>query len=190
MTNNNATLIILVACLTVTVARRGVVSVFKIELEGLFRHPGEQLTLDRTTEFSVTDERGASLIPGTVHIHGVIRNTAGVVYSDASLEADLHTFCDRCACPVKKHLNVPMVHTFVPSVENEDQDDYIVLPDLVLELDALAEEDLVLNLPSKVLCQEDCKGLCPTCGKNLNDGPCDCKEPVDPRLAGLLDLLN
>ena len=91
---------------------------------------------------------------------------------------------------MEKHLKVPMVHTFVPSVENEDQDDYIVLPDLVLELDALAEEDLVLNLPSKVLCQEDCKGLCPTCGKNLNDGPCDCKEPVDPRLAGLLDLLQ
>ena len=69
-------------------------------------------------------------------------------------------------------------------------DDYIVLPDLVLDLDALAEEDVVLNLPSKVLCKDDCKGLCPQCGKNLNDGPCDCKEPVDPRLAGLLELLN
>ena len=53
-----------------------------------------------------------------------------------------------------------------------------------------AEEDVVLNLPSKVLCKDDCKGLCPQCGKNLNDGPCDCKEPVDPRLAGLLELLN
>ena len=121
---------------------------FKVELEAIFNRVGEQLTLDRETTFGETP----------VHIHGVIRNTAGVVYSDATLETEPHTDS--------------------------------VLPDLVLDLDALAEEDVVLNLPSKVLCKEDCKGLCPQCGKNLNDGPCDCKEPVDPRLAGLLDLLN
>ena len=153
---------------------------FKVELEAIFNRVGEQLTLDRETTFGETP----------VHIHGVIRNTAGVVYSEATIETELHTVCDRCACDVVRPLKVPFVHTFVPEVQNEDTDDYIVLPDLVLDLDALAEEDVVLNLPSKVLCKEDCKGLCPQCGKNLNDGPCDCKEPVDPRLAGLLDLLN
>lgn len=163
---------------------------FKVELEGLFNRAGEELTLDRTADFSDLTAGGEALFPEPVHIHGVIRNTAGVVYSDAALEADLHTVCDRCACDVVRHLRVPMVHTFVPEVQNEDTDDYIILPDLVLDVDALAEEDLELDLPSKVLCREDCKGLCPTCGKNLNDGPCDCKEPVDPRLAGLLELLQ
>ena len=163
---------------------------FKVELEALFNRVGAQLTLDRETSFGETSETGEPLFPNPVHIRGVIRNTAGVVYSDAVIEAELHTVCDRCACDVVRPLNVPFVHTFVPEVQNEDTDDYIVLPDLVLDLDALGEEDVVLNLPSKVLCKDDCKGLCPQCGKNLNDGPCNCTEPVDPRLAGLLELLN
>lgn len=163
---------------------------FKLELDALFHRVGETLVLDR--DFSVTElsERGETLFPEPVRVRGTIRNTAGVVYSDATVEADLHTVCDRCACEVVRHLSVPMVHTFVTEVENEENDDYIILPDMVLDVDALAEEDLVLDLPSKVLCKEDCLGLCPTCGKNLNDGPCDCKEPVDPRLAALLDLLE
>lgn len=156
---------------------------FKVELDPLFNRAGASLTLDRDTELP-----GFS---GPVKVRGSIRNTAGVVYSDATIETELHTVCDRCACNVVRHLSVPFVHTFVPEVSNEDDaDDYIILPDLVLDVDALAEEDLVLNLPSKVLCKDDCKGLCPQCGKNLNDGPCDCKEPVDPRLAGLLSLLE
>lgn len=152
----------------------------KLELEPIFNRVDSSLELDRETEYSG--------IP--VKLHGVIRNTAGVVYSDASMEAEWSTQCDRCACDVVKTLHVPFVHTFVTEVNNEDTDDFIILPDMVLDLDELAGEDLLLNLPSKVLCKEDCQGLCPTCGKNLNDGPCDCKEPVDPRLAGLLALLD
>lgn len=163
---------------------------FKVELESVFLRTGESLTLNRDADFSEVQENGESLFPEPVHISGAIRNTADVVYMDGLLTADLSTVCSRCACPVRKHLSVPMVHTFVTEVQNEDTDDFIILPDMVLDLDALAEEDLVLNLPSKVLCQDDCKGLCPTCGKNLNDGPCDCKAPVDPRLAGLLALLE
>ena len=163
---------------------------FKLELEGIFNRVGEHLTLDREADFSELFPDGETLFPEPAHIRGSIRNTAGVVYSDATLEADLHTVCDRCACEVVRHLTVPVVHTFVTEVQNEETDDYIILPDMTLDLDALAGEDLVLELPSKVLCKEDCKGLCPQCGKNLNDGPCDCKEPVDPRLAGLLALLE
>ena len=162
---------------------------FKVELDALFNRVGESLSLDRDIDFSELAGGETPLFPELVRLTGTIRNTAGVVYSDATLEADLHTVCDRCACEVVQHLSVPMVHTFVTEVENEETDDFIILPDMVLDVDALAGEDLVLDLPSKVLCREDCKGLCPTCGKNLNDGPCDCKEPVDPRLAALLDLL-
>ena len=70
---------------------------FKVELEALFNRVGEQLTLDRETSFGETSETGEPLFPNPVHIRGVIRNTAGVVYSDAVIEAELHTVCDRCA---------------------------------------------------------------------------------------------
>ena len=63
-------------------------------------------------------------------------------------------------------------------------------PDGKLDLSQLALEDVFLSLPSKLLCKEDCKGICPQCGKNLNEGPCGCKKEVDPRLAALLDFLD
>ena len=54
----------------------------------------------------------------------------------------------------------------------------MVCEDNVLELDELVISDLLLQLPTKILCKEDCKGLCFKCGKDLNDGDCDC--PKDP----------
>ena len=59
------------------------------------------------------------------------------------------------------------------------------------QVDDLVEEDLILDQPSKVLCSEECRGLCPMCGKDLNEGSCDCRrETVDPRLAALQQLLD
>ena len=63
-------------------------------------------------------------------------------------------------------------------------------PDLI-DLDELVMSDLLLTLPMKHLCREDCKGLCAQCGKNLNEGDCGCiKKPVDPRLEALRKLLD
>jgi uncharacterized protein len=57
------------------------------------------------------------------------------------------------------------------------------------ELDAIAEEQIYLNLPLKALCQDDCQGLCSTCGANRNRLKCGCRsEETDPRLAPLLEL--
>ena len=57
-------------------------------------------------------------------------------------------------------------------------------------LDEVVVTDLLLALPTKHLCREDCRGLCPHCGKNLNEGECGCRPDVDPRLAVLEQLLD
>jgi uncharacterized protein len=57
-----------------------------------------------------------------------------------------------------------------------EYDDYVVCPDNTLDMNELAISDLLLSLPSKILCKEDCAGLCMKCGANLNYGACDCKE--------------
>ena len=59
-----------------------------------------------------------------------------------------------------------------------------------LNLDDLLETEFILDMPTKFLCREDCKGVCPKCGKNLNDGECDCRPDVDPRFAALAQLLD
>ena len=84
-----------------------------------------------------------------------------------------------------------MTHILVTSLNDESNEDFVLLKDFQLPLDELVTTDLLLSLPMKSLCREDCRGLCPQCGHNLNNGECGCRqETVDPRLAALKDLLN
>ena len=81
----------------------------------------------------------------------------------------------------------------VTELANEENEDEWVFP---LEGDSADLDDIVrtvfvLNLDSKLLCKEDCKGICEKCGKNLNEGECGCpKREIDPRLSALADLLK
>ena len=73
----------------------------------------------------------------------------------------------------------------------ESEEDTLVAESEKIDLDALAWETLWTNLPLRLLCKEDCKGLCPKCGKDLNEGSCQCDhKEIDPRLAGLADFFK
>lgn len=126
-----------------------------------------------------------------VRVRGDVVNRAGIVTMEAAATGVMHFVCDRCAAEAERTLSVPMEHILVSALQSEDDADrYILVPDGKLDLRQLTLEDIFLSLPSKLLCSEDCKGLCPRCGKNLNDGPCDCQPEVDPRLAVLKQLLE
>ena len=72
----------------------------------------------------------------------------------------------------------------------EDADELIPVPEEKLDLEGLVLEDVLLDMPGQFLCKEDCKGMCPQCGKNWNEGPCGCYKPeTDPRLEVLRQLL-
>ena len=100
--------------------------------------------------------------------------------------------CDRCAEPIQKPMSLSLHKILVEDLQNrEDADDeYVLVQDSTLDLSDLLREELLLFFPTKMLCKPDCKGLCCKCGKNLNDGPCDCQKDVDPRLESLLQLLD
>mgnify|MGYP000559119389 CR=1 FL=1 len=72
----------------------------------------------------------------------------------------------------------------------EDSDEIILLEHDEVDLAELARDAFILDMDTKTLCSEDCKGLCPGCGVNLNREPCRCKKQVDPRLAKLASLLS
>ena len=61
---------------------------------------------------------------------------------------------------------------------------------VVFGMDEILSSLFILDMETKFLCREDCKGLCPTCGKNLNLGPCGCRKSLDPRFAVLEQLLD
>ena len=123
---------------------------------------------------------------------GNVRNTAGVLVMQGSIATTLHGICDRCASEFHRKVEFPIDVVLVTKLESEENEDEWVFP---LEGDSADLDDIVrtvfvLNLDSKLLCKEDCKGLCPQCGKNLNDGPCNCRKELDPRFAALKQLLE
>jgi len=78
----------------------------------------------------------------------------------------------------------------VPGAEIQEEDEYII-DEGVIDLNLLVNDAVLLNLPIKRLCSEDCGGLCQHCGINLNRGECGCgSESIDPRLEVLRTLLD
>lgn len=126
-----------------------------------------------------------------VSIKGRAYQKVGVVHLDLDVNFDFFGVCDRCMDDIERSYSISLKKIIVSKMENEndDYDDYIVVENNVLDLDALANEEIQLFLPAKMLCKEDCKGLCQGCGKNLNYEKCECEKEVDPRLAALSDLL-
>ena len=123
---------------------------------------------------------------------GNVRNTAGVLVMQGSIATTIHGICDRCASEFHRKVEFPIDVVLVTKLESEENEDEWVFP---LEGDSADLDDIVrtvfvLNLDSKLLCKEDCKGLCPQCGKNMNDVPCNCRKELDPRFAALKQLLE
>ena len=161
-----------------------------IELKKLFENEGTSLPLALQVDLSDVQQRGEQLFVTPVSVHGEIRNRLGIVTMQAEAQFTYCAPCDRCAEPTRRQFTVPIEHTLVVELNNEDNDDFLVVENMRLDVDDLVRSDVLLSLPTKYLCKEDCKGLCTKCGANLNLGDCACAKEVDPRLAALLDLME
>lgn len=86
--------------------------------------------------------------------------------------------CGRCLSPVDTEVPIEIRLTANRrSKQDEDGDDVSFLDEEgVLDVEALLQEEIRMNMPMKVLCREDCRGVCPVCGANLNEAPCDCAK--------------
>jgi uncharacterized protein len=134
-------------------------------------------------------------LTGPVRLMHVING----VLVQGDLTADVILPCVRCLEPVPVTLDVPVEETFEPtvdvltgqSVRPEEEDRALWIDEHhILSLDEVLRQDLLVAIPVHVVCSSDCRGLCPTCGKNLNEGDCDCVAEPDPRWAALQDLLK
>ncbi len=161
-----------------------------IELESVFNTEGLKVPFDYELSLSHVEVSGVCPIQKPVRVNGSVGNKAGIVSLNGQASFLYEAPCDRCAEDVSREFTVELDHILVRELNNGDNDEFVVVPNLRLELDELVEEDVNLALPTKFLCKEDCKGLCHICGKNLNNGQCNCNEPTDPRWAALAQLLD
>ncbi|MBC8535103.1 YceD family protein [Feifania hominis] len=126
-----------------------------------------------------------------VEVSGSVENRASTVRLSMSIRGVCHTRCDRCLRELSEPLDLTYENYVVTQLNEEDNDTLLLIENNTVDLDDLTVTHIILNLPMKHLCREDCKGLCPTCGKDLNDGPCACDHrSIDPRLAVLKELLK
>ena len=129
-----------------------------------------------------------------MRLRGSVTDNSGVIILSAQVEARVHTHCARCGRPVEYDKATPVDFVLVRSLangEDEQSDELFLVDSDTVELDDILIPELILDMEMTVLCREDCKGLCPKCGKNLNEGPCGCDlRQIDPRLAVLQKLLD
>ena len=154
--------------------------------------PGASVPFETSVDLSDLRYGTSYPVSEPVVASGVVRNTAGVLMMTGSSTTCIHGVCDRCASDFDREINFPIEVVLVTELANEENEDEWVFP---LEGDSADLEDIirtifVLNLDSKLLCKDDCAGLCCRCGKNLNDGPCNCQKELDPRFAALRQLLE
>ena len=164
----------------------------RLGLSEIIDRPGESISYSTVVDLSDLQYGTSYPVTEPVLASGVVRNTAGVLVMTGLITTCIHGTCDRCAADFDRELEIPIDAVLVTELANEENEDEWVFP---LDGDSADLEDIirttfVLNMDSKLLCSEDCKGLCCRCGKNLNDGPCDCQKEIDPRLAALKQLLN
>ena len=161
-------------------------------LSSIFDCPGGVVPFEETLDLREETFGGCKPVTEPVLCRGQVRNTAGVMVLTGTMTTRLHGVCDRCAAEFQRDLEIPVHAVLVRELANEEEADEwtFLLEGDSADLDEIMTTAFVLSMDSKLLCREDCKGLCPHCGKNLNEGPCQCKPEPDPRFAALKQLLK
>ncbi len=155
-----------------------------IELEPIFNNEGSC----KEFEYEFVPEDCAEI--AVARVKGSVKNQTGIVSLTAEVSFLIDALCDRCAAPVKEENTIDISHILVSQLNDSDNDNFFLIDSMHFNLDELIREDILLSLPTKILCRDDCKGLCPYCGANLNEKQCGCKKPVDPRLEALKKFLD
>lgn len=135
--------------------------------------------------------------PEAFLVSGLITNKSGYMHLELSADVKFDAVCARCLAPLERSQRISLKKTVADSNIVEDRssdeviDDYLLIVDGKLDIETPFVEQIMLELPYRILCKDDCAGLCPKCGHDLNYGSCGCeKTEIDPRLAVLAKLLQ
>lgn len=172
--------------------------VLRIEVDSLIGAARPFAHTYRPEEVALGEEEHARLT-SEAKVEGTASRKGGEIRLRGKIDAEVEVACDRCLARVRLPLEVEFDTAFIPQAAEAVKTENVELlaADMGLsaydgdavDLDELVREQIVLALPSRRLCREACKGLCPVCGADLNTGECDCgRGEIDPRWSALADL--
>ena len=161
-----------------------------IDVRPILHTPGKRLEFRFDLDLSDLEFDGRRPVSRPVAVAGEVRNTADLLELELTARTTLDAVCDRCGKEFSLEKEISYGCMLAEELQNEESDEIVLLEDGKTDAGDLARTAFILGMDSKILCSEDCKGLCPRCGADLNLGPCSCKKEPDPRLAALAKLLE
>lgn len=164
-----------------------------IDVSTILKEIGGRIDIDGEVKLSDTDFLGEMYhFDEPVRIKGHISNNGKSLILKANCTGHMTTQCARCMKDIDVPVNFEIDENLVQdNGEVSDDDDAILFEDVRIDIDDIAANSFLMNVEGKYLCNEDCKGLCQTCGADLNEGDCGCSQDTfDPRWAALVDIMN
>ena len=170
----------------------------RIELENLEGQKGDFAHVYQPDELNPVDERVSLTQPATVS--GTVRLSGHEVLVEGHVQTRAQVECDRCLKPIELPVNAEFALEYITGADyesssvaalSEEELSVSVFDGQAIDVDEIVKEQVLLAIPARTLCREDCKGICPECGTDLNTGKCNCAvDDVDPRWAALKSLKN
>ena len=165
----------------------------RIELENLEGSRGDFAHVYQPDDLNPVDERVSLIAPAAVN--GKIRLSGNAVFVNGHVETRAQVECDRCLKPIELPVNADFTLEYMSGAEyeasqvaelTEDEMSVSVFDGSAIDVDEIVKEQILLTVPTRLLCREDCKGICPVCGRNRNESSCDCRvTAADDRWSAL-----
>ena len=170
----------------------------RIELVNLEHGRADFAHVYQPDELGHFDERVSVVAP--VAVNGKVRLAEAEVFVNGHIETRAQVECDRCLKQVELPVNADFELEYITGAEYESNSaaelteevmSVSVFDGQTIDVDEIVKEQILLAVPTRMLCQEDCKGICPVCGIDKNTGDCECETTeVDPRWAALKNLTS
>jgi len=168
----------------------------RIELENLEGGKGDFAHVYNPEDLNPVDERVK--LGGPARVNGKIRLAGNEVFVNGHVDIQAQVECDRCLKPVEIPVSADFELEYITGSEYESSGvaelteaemSVSVFDGEAVDVDEIVKEQILLSVPTRMLCREDCKGICPQCGTDRNTGECNCvTEEIDPRWAALKNL--
>ena len=168
----------------------------RIELENLEGGKGDFAHVYRPEDLNPVDERIS--LTGPASISGKVRLSGHEVFVNGHVETRVQVECDRCLQQVELPVNSDFSLEYITGSDYESSEvaelteaemSVAVFDGDAIDVDEIVKEQVLLAVPTRMLCREDCKGICPECGVDRNTGECSCvTDDIDPRWAALKNL--
>lgn len=161
------------------------------DVSTVLRESGEKIPIDGFIS-SFGEEKDSEPVLADVHVTGDITNIGDALELRAKARGIFYCSCARCTRRIKRDFCTEFTEVLV-NADNEisDMDDVVIFGGYTIDLTEIVRNNILISLPIRFLCDEDCKGICPTCGADLNEESCKCsKDYIDPRLESLRKLLE